>query len=161
MSTVSAPMVTWRRLSLQERLSPVRATIFLGVLWALWHVPILAASQRRATSSTRCRSLASPRCARRDRRLLVHLDLSLQPNPQWLAILLHGSFTAANATLFLVPSDDQVGGTYAALRTGIVFALLVVVATLVISTRGRLGFTGSRLDATSTVEPTSRIARPA
>ena len=43
---------------LEQRLSPVRATVLLGVLWALWHLPILAASDEASHGSTRCRSWA-------------------------------------------------------------------------------------------------------
>jgi hypothetical protein len=45
-TTGSAP--SWRGFALphlQERLTPVRATVLLGALWALWHLPILLAAE--------------------------------------------------------------------------------------------------------------------
>jgi membrane protease YdiL (CAAX protease family) len=57
----------------------------------------------------------------------------------WLAILLHGSFTAANGAFVLLPSDDQVGGTYAHLQALTVAVLALFVFALVRATHRRLG----------------------
>jgi uncharacterized protein len=149
----------WRGFALprlEERLSPVRATVLLGVLWAFWHLPILAASDEASheldplplvgvTAMTLVAIVGYS---------FIYTFLYNRTRSVWLAILLHGSFTAANATFFLVPSGDQVGGTYAAMQTGIVAALVLVVTALVVATRGRLGLTDRRALATSDpVEP--------
>jgi proline iminopeptidase len=57
----------------------------------------------------------------------------------WLAILLHGSLTAAIGAFLLLPAEEQVGGTYAHLQLLTVVVLAVAVLGLVRATHGRLG----------------------
>jgi membrane protease YdiL (CAAX protease family) len=133
----------WRGFALgrlQERWTPVRATLVLGSLWALWHLPILAASDDAShgldplplTGVTLLTFAAVVGYA------FLYTFLYNRTRSVWLSILLHGSISAA-LVFVLVPSDDLVGGTYATMQA-IVVALLALVATaLVFATRGRLG----------------------
>ena len=137
----------WRGFALprlQERLSPIGATLVLGVLWALWHLPLLAAADEPSHGL--------------DALPLVGVTLLMlvgivgyaffytflwnRTRSVWLAILLHGSLSAAIGAFILLPSDDQVGGTYAHLQAVTVGVLAVAVLVLVRVTRGRLGLEG-------------------
>ena len=116
---------------LQERYSPLRATLILGLVWGVWHVPVYGPAG-----------------------FVVPLVLAFFYTLLWnatrsvgLCILLHASFTPAQDHFILMPQeraytpsldtpDWVILGTYVA-------AALVVVAL----TRGRLGQKGDRLPA--------------
>lgn len=104
---------------LQTRFSPLKATALLGVIWGLWHLP-----------------LGGPLAA------IVPFVLAFfytwlynRTGSVLLAILLHASFTPAQDHLIL--QDTITHGT-ADLAVGI--AYLVGVLTVIVFTRGRLGF---------------------
>ena len=104
---------------LQQRFSPVRATLLLGLAWGLWHLPV-----------------AGPAGA------IVPFVLAFfytwvynRTGSVLLAILLHASFTPAQDHLILMNPASH-GTTDAAI--GLVY--LVGAAALVVLTRGRLGF---------------------
>lgn len=149
----------WRGFALprlQERLTPIGATLLLGVLWALWHLPLLAAADEPSHGL--------------DALPLVGVTLLMlvgivgyaffytllwnRTRSVWLAILLHGSLSAAIGAFVLLPSDEQVGGTYAHLELVTVAMLAVAVLLLVRATRGRLGL------AAAGATPTMRGSRP-
>lgn len=134
----------WRGFALprlQERLSPVRATLALGVLWALWHVPLLAAADEpsHGLDAFPLVGVTLLFVAAIVGYSFFYTYLWNRTRNVWLAILLHGSFTAANGAFVLVPSDDQVGGTYAHLQALVVGAVWLAVFVLVRATHGRLG----------------------
>jgi membrane protease YdiL (CAAX protease family) len=111
---------------LQETYSPLRATLILGLVWGVWHVPIYGPAG-----------------------FIVPLVLAFFYTVLWnaahslgLCILLHASFTPAQDHLILMPQNDAytpaldaqdwvIPGTYIA-------AALVVTAL----TQGRLGAGG-------------------
>lgn len=104
---------------LQERYSPIKATLLLGLAWGFWHLPV-------------------------DGPIAFVVPLVLAFFYTWvynrtgsvlLAILLHASFTPAQDHLILLAEETH--GT-TDLAMGIVY--LVGALTLVIVTRGRLGF---------------------
>jgi uncharacterized protein len=104
---------------LQVRFSPLKATVILGLVWGLWHLPV-----------------AGPAGA------IVPFVLAFfytwlynRTGSVLLAILLHASFTPAQDHLILIGSASH-GVTDAAI--GAVY--LVGVLALVLLTRGRLGF---------------------
>lgn len=108
---------------LQERYSPLRATLVLGLVWGVWHVPVYGPAG-----------------------FVVPMILAVFYAVLWnstrsvgLCILLHASFTPAQDNFILLPHDQAyttaldtpdwvILGTYLA-------AALVVIAV----TRGRLG----------------------
>ena len=112
---------------LQERYSPLRATLILGLVWGVWHIPVYGPAG-----------------------FVVPLVLAFFYTLLWnatrsvgLCILLHASFTPAQDHFILMPQDQAytpsldtpdwvILGTYVA-------AALVVLAL----TRARLGYQGS------------------
>ena len=134
----------WRGFALphlQELLSPVRATLVLGVLWAGWHLPLLAAADEPSHGLE-----AMPLVAVSLATVGAIVGYSFfytwffnRTGSTWLAIVLHGSFTAANGTFVLVAIDNQVGSTYAALQFAMTAVVLTAAVVLVRVTHGRLG----------------------
>jgi uncharacterized protein len=112
----------WRGFALprlQLRMSPVRATFLLGVVWGLWHVPVYG-----PLAPFLITALA-----------FFYTYLYNRTGSVLLVILLHATITPANDTLILVPRD--VHGVTDIVIFGTVAA---VAAALVILTRGRLGY---------------------
>ena len=134
----------WRGFALprlQEILTPVRATLVLGALWALWHLPILAAADEpsHGLDAVPLVGVSVLFVIGIVGYAFFYTYLWNRTRNVWLAILLHGSITAAIGAFVLVPSDDQVGGTYA--RLGVLTTVIVVLSAfaLVLKTHGRLG----------------------
>lgn len=108
---------------LQERYSPIKATLLLGLAWGFWHLPVNGPIA-----------------------FVVPLVLAFfytwvynRTGSVLLAILLHASFTPAQDHLILLAEETH--GT-TDLAMGIVY--LVGALTLVVATRGRLGFDSDR-----------------
>jgi uncharacterized protein len=128
----------WRGFALprlQQRLNPLRATLVLGLLWGLWHLPVNG-------------PLA----------FVVPLTLAFfytwlynRSGSVLLCILLHGSFTAAQDHLVLIA--EEVHGVTDAVILG---AYVGGAALLVLGTRGRLGHRG---DPPTVASPPRTAAR--
>jgi len=134
----------WRGFALprlQERLTPVRATLVLGSLWALWHLPLLAAADEpsHGLNALPLVGVSVLFVVAIVGYAFFYTYLWNRTRNVWLAILLHGSFTAANGAFLLMPSDDQVGGTYAHLQVLTTVIVVLLALALVRTTRGRLG----------------------
>ena len=138
----------WRGFALprlQGSLTPVRATLLLGTLWGLWHLPLLAAADdpSHGLDALPLVGVSLLFLVAIIGYAFIYTYLYNRTRSVALAIVLHGSITAANAG-FLLDMDDQVGGTYAH-QQAIVTGLLVVVAILLVrATRGRLGLDEGR-----------------
>lgn len=119
----------WRGFALprlQERFSPVKATLVLGLIWGVWHIPLYGPVG-----------------------FVVPLVLAFfytwifnRTGSTLMAILLHASFTPAQDHLILL-SEETHGTTDVAMGLAYLVGALVVVA----STRGRLGFDRRRNEA--------------
>jgi membrane protease YdiL (CAAX protease family) len=112
----------WRGFALgrlQQRLSPVKATLLLGFIWGLWHLPIYG-----PLAPVLITTLA-----------FFYTYLYNKTGSVLLVILLHAIITPANDTLILMPR--QVHGITDAVIFGTVLAAALV---LVLVTRGRLGY---------------------
>lgn len=103
---------------LQARFSPMKATVILGAVWGVWHLPLGPLN------------------------MIVPFVLAFfytwlynRTGSVLLAILLHASFTPAQDHLLLLPSV-----THGAADIAVGIALLVGVLLVVLLTRGRLGF---------------------
>jgi membrane protease YdiL (CAAX protease family) len=151
----------WRGFALpklQERYAPVPATLVLGVVWALWHLPLLA------TGASEFHGLASfveltPTTAVRVLNIVgVAFVLTWVYNETGsvlLAILAHTGFNTANSTLVPLPLDVVSGGDSTAILVVTTVALWVVVAALLVATGGRLGYE-TESDAAPTPTPGRR-----
>jgi membrane protease YdiL (CAAX protease family) len=136
----------WRGLALpklQERYTPVSATLVLGVVWALWHLPLLA------TGITEFHGLASfvelaPTTAVRISNIVgVAFVLTWIYNATGsvlLAILAHTGFNTANSTLVPLPLEAISAGDSTTILVVTTIVLWMVVAVLLVGTRGRLGY---------------------
>lgn len=128
--------------TLQERLSPLKATYLLGLVWAFWHLPLLWGDPAVRAGEVSAAELA-PR--------ILLLILSITAHAFWytwiinrtgsvlLCILLHAGYNTANGLLVLLPEDDMHGAAEAVLlplMTGVVVASVLL---LIAVTRGRLG----------------------
>jgi membrane protease YdiL (CAAX protease family) len=108
---------------LQERYSPVRATLLLGLVWGLWHVPLYGPVG-----------------------FLVPMVLAFFYTVLWnrthsvaLCILLHASFTPAQDQLILMARSRAYTEVLDAPDWAILATYLTAVLILVAVTRGRLG----------------------
>ena len=101
---------------LQQRLTPLRATLVLAVLWGLWHLPIYGVG------------FVGPMLF-----AVFYTYLYNRTGSVGLCMLLHGSFTAALDNLTLTPDSLTVDLT-------ILAVLVAATVVLVVVTRGRLGF---------------------
>jgi membrane protease YdiL (CAAX protease family) len=120
----------WRGFALprlQQRLTPLRATLLLAFLWGLWHLPIYGIG------------FIGPMLF-----AFPYTYLYNKTGSVGLCMLLHGSFTAALDNLTLTSDSLTVDVTIAA-------TLLAATLILTLATRGRLGYhpTTADLDATS------------
>jgi membrane protease YdiL (CAAX protease family) len=112
----------WRGFALgrlQERLSPVRATLLLGFVWGIWHIPVYGPL-----------GFAFPMML-----AFFYTYLYNKTGSVLLAILLHASFTPASDNFALVPRD--IHGINDVVIFGTVLAAAIV---LIAVTRGRLGY---------------------
>ncbi|HEX6236718.1 MAG TPA: type II CAAX endopeptidase family protein [Acidimicrobiales bacterium] len=134
----------WRGFALprlQERLSPVRATTLLGVLWALWHLPLLAIEDNPS------HGLDTWGFAATSALFIVGVVLYAFPYTYlWnrtksaiAAMALHAGFNTSLAVVILRDEDSLVEGTYLVMQVSQTMVLLAVAVGLVLATGGRLG----------------------
>jgi membrane protease YdiL (CAAX protease family) len=109
----------WRGFALdrfQARYSPVRATLLLGLVWGLWHLPLYGLW------------FLGPMLF-----VFFYTWLYNRTGSVLLCVLLHGSFTPALDHLVLVDDSLTVDA--------VIFVTLVAAAAVLVTvTRGRLGF---------------------
>lgn len=131
---------------LQRQFSPFQATLILGMVWAFWHLPLLAADPALQAGGVNIVQLA-PKVA-----LLL---LSISCHAFWytwlinrtgsvlLCVLLHGGYNTTNRLLILIPEAELHGEAEVVLlpiMTGVVLASVIF---LLLGTRGRLGTSSS------------------
>ncbi len=108
---------------LQERHSPVRATLLLGLAWGIWHVPLYGPAG-----------------------FVVPMVLAFFYTFLWnrtgsvgLCVLLHASFTPAQDQLILMARDKAYTPELDGPDWAILGVYLLAVGILIAATRGRLG----------------------
>ncbi|HEU4898977.1 MAG TPA: type II CAAX endopeptidase family protein [Actinomycetota bacterium] len=114
----------WRGFALprlQQRLTPLQATLVLAFFWGLWHLPIYGVG------------FIGPMLF-----AVFYTYLYNRTGSVGLCMLLHGSFTAALDNLSLTPDNLTVDLT-------ILVTLLAATLVLIAVTRGRLGFGPRRM----------------
>ena len=136
----------WRGLALpklQKRYTPVSATLILGVVWALWHLPLLA------TGATEFHGLASfvelaPTTGVRILNIVgVAFVLTWIYNATGsvlLAIVAHTGFNTANSTLVPLPLETISAGDSTTILVVTTVVLWLVVSVLFGATRGQFGY---------------------
>lgn len=132
----------WRGFALPgllERFSPVRATLILGSLWAIWHVPLLGTSDdlSHGLGGGELAVVLAATVLNIVGLSFIYTFVYRHTRSALLAVLLHGSFNAANGTLVL--REEIEGSAYAAMQYCITATTLVIAVALVFATRGRLG----------------------
>jgi membrane protease YdiL (CAAX protease family) len=125
----------WRGFALprlQLRHSPIRATLILGLVWGIWHIPLYGLG------------FVGPICF-----VFFYTWLYNRTGSILLCILLHASFTPALDHLVLRDDNTTVDAT-------ILATLIAAALALIVLTRGRLGYEGSasREPATPSRTPT-------
>jgi uncharacterized protein len=132
----------WRGFALPALLSAhsaVRATLILGSLWALWHVPLLAAQDdlSHGLAGPELALVLAATAATIVAHSFFYTYLFQHTRSALLCALLHGSFNAANGVLVL--RADISGEAYAVMQYCITVTLWAAALGLVAVTRGRLG----------------------
>ncbi|MDW5562968.1 MAG: type II CAAX endopeptidase family protein [Methanomassiliicoccus sp.] len=130
--------------NLQERLSPVKATVILGVLWATWHFPLLFIDQE---------FMGLPLGGTIMLVAVVLLTLlmiaSLAFFYTWiynhtgsilLMMLLHGSITVAQGIFLPLTGEASHASDYPLLLLSITGTIVITAIILVYATKGRLGY---------------------
>ncbi len=127
---------------LQETLTPFRATLLLGLVWAFWHFPLLWGDPAVRAGEVPVSALGVQ---------IGFLLVSITAHAFWytwlinrtgsvlLCILLHAGYNTSNGLLVLVSEADMAGdagGVLLALMTAVVLGSVLVLLAL---TRGRLG----------------------
>jgi membrane protease YdiL (CAAX protease family) len=135
----------WRGLglpTLQQSRSPLAATCILGVVWALWHLPLLATNPDVVSGAIGLEHII----------LIAGVTLiSIATHAFWytwlmnrtgsvlLCVLLHASYNAANRLLLFVPETVLQGSSYRLLLTLMTLVLITSVVALLVRTKGQLG----------------------
>lgn len=127
---------------LEARYHPTVATLMLGVVWGLWHLPIVAADPDfqhgldiAALAPVLLLSLVS----------VVGYAFLLtwlfnRTGSVLIAMLLHAGFNTANEFLVPLPFEAVEGAAYEVLSLVMTLTLVAIVVVLVVTTRGRLGY---------------------
>lgn len=130
----------WRGFGLPvllARHSPVRATLVIGLVWGVWHVPVYGLA-----------GFVVPAIL-----AFFYTTLWLATRSVGLCILLHAGFTPAQDHLILLPLPQAYTPALDTPDWVILGTYLVAVAVLLALTRGRLRFDGADRDTTDPSAP--------
>jgi membrane protease YdiL (CAAX protease family) len=148
----------WRGFALprlQERYTPVAATLVLGLVWAFWHLPVLAANPNTQHGLSAAVMTAVNIVAL----TVVYTWLYNHTRSVLLCILLHASGNTANALLIPLPDAALQGDVYQTFILVTMIVNLLVAVILVAATRGRLGYgAAERVPATPTAPKAAATA---
>jgi membrane protease YdiL (CAAX protease family) len=154
----------WRGLALpklQEQYAPVSATLILGVVWALWHLPLLATGPTTFHGLASFVELAPTTVVRILNIVGIAFILTWIYNATGsvlLAILAHAGFNTANSTLVPLPLDVISAGDSTTILVVTTVAIWVIVAALFVATRGQFGYeTEDSAVATRTAGSSSEV----
>lgn len=146
----------WRGFALprlQERMSPFRATLVVGLLWAFWHLPILLTSENPDHGLSPAAFLGVVLV------LVCGIAVGYATALTYLwnrtasivpCILLHASFNTANGMAGLQTEADLVKDAYATITVCLTATLVMLMMLLAYRTRGRIGLDEGRGQSTTT-----------
>jgi len=134
----------WRGFALPrllKRLTPVRATVFLGTAWGLWHLPLLLVEDNPdhnlapvAFAAVMVWTLGGFVAY-----AFTYTYVWNRTRSVFLCMLLHAAYNTALGVVILRPDDELVGSTYVTLSLALTGTLWLVALGLIAATRGRLG----------------------
>lgn len=135
----------WRGFALprlEARYGPVAGTLVLGVLWGLWHLPIVAADPefQHGLDAAALVPVIGLSLLSVVGYAFVLTWLFNRTGSVLLAILLHASFNTANDVFIPLPREAVEGAAYQTLSVVMTLALAATVLVLIAATRGRLGY---------------------
>ena len=125
----------WRGFALprlQARRSPLVSTLFLGLAWGVWHIPLYGPA-----------GFVVPLIL-----AFFYTWLYNRTGSVFLCLLLHASFTPAQnlLTLAVAPEDSNGGGLADSIDLVILGVYIASAICLTLATRGRLGFKPAQAD---------------
>lgn len=128
-------------LQLQERYSPVRATVILGTLWGLWHLPLLRVEDNAGHDLATVPLIAMLlwTLGGFTAYAFTYTFLLNRTGSVLLCMVLHAAYNTALGTVILRPEDELVGSTYVILSLCLTGTLWLCAVALIWATRGRLG----------------------
>ena len=136
----------WRGFALprlQEQYAPVPATLLLGVVWAFWHLPQLAADPN-AVYNVVWLVAELPGIVLRVVNIVGFAFLLTWiyngTDSVLLALFLHAGINTANSTLVPIPMAAITGESFMTVLIAVDIGVWLVALGLVVATRGRLGY---------------------
>ena len=152
----------WRGFALprlQERYSPVKATALLGMVWGLWHLPLLLVEDNvdHGLAAVAFAAMLVWTLAGFIAYAFTYTYLWNRTRSALLCMLLHASYNTAIGVVILRPADELVGDAYVAISLALTGTLWLVTVGLIVATRGRLGLPDGT-PRTSAALPTPRYA---
>ena len=134
----------WRGFALprlQDRYAPVKATVVLGTMWGLWHLPLLLVEDNvdHDLAALAFAGMLLWTLAGFTAYAFTYTFLWNRTRSALLCMLLHASYNTAIGVVILRPADELVGEAYVAISLALTGTLWLVAIGLVVATRGRLG----------------------
>jgi membrane protease YdiL (CAAX protease family) len=127
----------------EYRYAPVPVTLVLGVVWALWHSPLLATNPTTLHGLTKFIDIAPSIGVRIPNIVGIAFILTWIYNETGsvlLAILAHTGFNTANSTLVPLPLDIISASDSTTIPVVTTVAIWVIVPVLFATTRGQFGY---------------------
>jgi uncharacterized protein len=143
----------------------VKATLVLGTIWGLWHLPLLLVEDNvdHDLGALAFAGMLVWTLGGFIAYAFTYTYLWNRTRSAPLCMLLHASYNTAIGLMILRPADELVGGSYVAISLALTGTLWLVAAALVVATRGRLGLdsrSSPRSPAAVKGLPRSRTAAP-
>ncbi len=158
----------WRGFALprlQDRYSPVKATVVLGTIWGLWHLPLLLVEDNvdHDLAAIAFAGMLIWTLAGFTAYAFTYTYLWNRTRSALLCMLLHASYNTAIGVVILRPADELVGNAYVAISLSLTGTLWLVAIGLIVATRGRLGLAPGSRDSSASgrdrVPPTTPSSR--
>jgi membrane protease YdiL (CAAX protease family) len=138
----------WRGFALprlQQRYSPVKATFVLGMIWGLWHLPLLLVEDNvdHDLAALAFAAMLVWTLAGFVAYSFTYTYLWNRTRSALLCMILHASYNTAIGVVILRPADELVGDAYVTISLALTGTLWLVAVGLIVATRGRLGLPAS------------------
>jgi membrane protease YdiL (CAAX protease family) len=130
---------------LQERFSPVQATLVFGPIWGLWHLPLLLVESNvdHDLATLPFLGMLLWTLAGFTAYAFTYTYLWNRTRSAFLCMVLHASYNTAIGVVILRPADELVGNAYVAISFALTGTLWLVALALIVATRGRLGLSAA------------------